>query len=138
EWWRESPQSVSFAHAHAPGALRGGAPGAAAPGAGRGAPGAPPAPAGAAPPSTFAFRSPEWPWNVRVGENSPNLCPTAFSVTKTGMNFRPLWTANVKPTMSGVMVERRDHVFTTRFPPDSIIARTFFTRWASTKGPFLT
>src|SRR5262245_60547205 len=54
------------------------------------------------------------------------------------MNFRPLCTAKVNPTMSGVTVERRDQVFTTRFSPDSIIARTFFIRWRSTKGPFLT
>jgi hypothetical protein len=30
------------------------------------------------------------PLNVRVGENSPSLCPTIFSVTYTGMNFFPL------------------------------------------------
>ena len=57
---------------------------------------------------------------------------------KTGMNLRPLCTANVKPTISGVIVERRDHVFTTRFSPESIIVRTFFMRCASMKGPFLT
>src|SRR5438445_7163391 len=34
--------------------------------------------------------SPEWPWKVRVGENSPSLCPTISSVTFTGMNFLPL------------------------------------------------
>src|SRR5215468_2809692 len=54
------------------------------------------------------------------------------------MNLRPLCTANVKPTISGVTVERRDQVFTTRFSPDSSIARTRFTRWRSTKGPFFT
>ena len=37
----------------------------------------------------------EWPLNVRVGENSPSLCPTMFSVTYTGMNFLPLCTAMV-------------------------------------------
>ena len=35
----------------------------------------------------------EWPLNVRVGENSPSLCPTMFSVMYTGMNFLPLCTA---------------------------------------------
>ncbi len=40
--------------------------------------------------ATLAFLSPEWPWNVRVGANSPSLCPTMFSVTNTGTNFRPL------------------------------------------------
>src|SRR5262249_61053929 len=89
-------------------------------------------------PSTFPLRSPEWPWKVRVGANSPSLWPTAFSVTNTGMNFRPLCTAKVNPTMSGVTVERRDQVLTTRFSPDSIIARTFFIRWRSTNGPFFT
>src|SRR5438477_99846 len=57
---------------------------------------------------------------------------------KTGMNFRPLCTANVKPTMSGVIVERRDQVFTTRFSPDASIAFTFFMRCESMNGPFLT
>src|SRR5262249_22747405 len=97
--------------------------------------------AGAAPgaaPSTLPLRSPEWPWKVRVGANSPSLWPTAFSVTNTGMNFRPLCTAKVNPTMSGVTVDRRDQVFTTRFSSDSIIARPFFMRWRSTKGPFFT
>src|SRR5258708_5890798 len=30
------------------------------------------------------------PLKVRVGENSPSLCPTMFSVIYTGMNFLPL------------------------------------------------
>ena len=57
----------------------------------------------------------ECPLNVRVGENSPSLCPTMFSVTYTGMNFFPLCTAIVWPTNSGRMVERRDQVRTTFF-----------------------
>ena len=52
------------------------------------------------------------------------------------MNFLPLWTASVWPTMSGRIVERRDHVFTTRFSPDEFSAVIFVMRWASTKGPF--
>ncbi len=48
--------------------------------------------------------------NTRVGENSPSLCPTMFSVTKTELKILPLWTRNVWPTKSGVIVERRDHV----------------------------
>ena len=36
-----------------------------------------------------------WPRNNRVGENSPSLCPTMFSVRYTGMNFFPLCTAIV-------------------------------------------
>ena len=43
----------------------------------------------------------ECPLNWRVGENSPSLWPTMFSVTYTGMNFLPLWTASVCPTNSG-------------------------------------
>src|SRR5262249_61715595 len=67
-----------------------------------------PAPAGALDsPSTFPLRSPEWPWKVRVGANSPSLWPTAFSGTDTGMNLRPLCTPNVNPTISCVTVERR-------------------------------
>ena len=29
----------------------------------------------------YFFLLPAWPRNVRVGANSPNLCPTMFSVT---------------------------------------------------------
>ncbi len=52
----------------------------------------------------------ECPLKVRVKLNSPSLCPTMFSVTYTGMNFLPLCTAIVCPTISGITVERRDHV----------------------------
>ena len=38
-----------------------------------------------------------------------------FSVTYTGMNFLPLCTASVWPTISGITVERRDQVLTTFF-----------------------
>src|SRR6476659_9953152 len=60
-----------------------------------------------------------------------------FSATYTGMNFRPLWTAMVWPTMSGVIVERRDHVLTTRRSRVAFSSATFFPRWSSTNGPFL-
>src|SRR5678815_3014218 len=60
-----------------------------------------------------------------------------FSVTNTGMNFRPLCTAKVCPTNSGRMVDRRDQVFTTFFWFPLMRSSTFFRRWASTKGPFL-
>src|SRR5439155_26183391 len=56
------------------------------------------------------FLSDEWPLNVRVSANSPSLWPTMFSDTYTGMCCLPLWTAIVRPTNSGVIVERRDHV----------------------------
>src|SRR5688572_13817495 len=60
-----------------------------------------------------------------------------FSVTYTGMNFRPLCTANVCPIISGTIVERRDQVFTTRRSFASFRICTFFMRWRSTNGPFL-
>src|SRR5689334_10602835 len=53
------------------------------------------------------------------------------------MNFRPLWTAIVWPTMSGMIVDRRDQVLTTLFSRVVLRAATFFIRWSSTKGPFL-
>src|SRR5271154_1644451 len=68
------------------------------------------------------------PLNLRVGENSPSLCPTMFSVMYTGMNFFPLWTASVWPINSGRMVDRRDHVFTTFFSFLSFMTVTFFIR----------
>src|ERR1700690_3996793 len=55
----------------------------------------------------------------------------------TGMNFLPLWTAIVCPTISGRIVERRDHVFTTFFSFRSFSASTFSRRWPSMNGPFL-
>src|SRR4029079_16244460 len=38
--------------------------------------------------------------------------------------------------MSGVMVERRDHVLITLRSPASFAASIFFCRWSSTNGPF--
>ena len=38
-----------------------------------------------------------------------------FSVVNTGTNLRPLWTANVMPSISGMIVERRDQVLRTFF-----------------------
>ena len=71
---------------------------------------------------------------VRVGENSPSLCPTMFSVTYTGMNFLPLWTASVCPT---VRADRRapDHVLMTFFCREALSASTFSTRCESMNGP---
>src|SRR5436190_5277541 len=80
----------------------------------------------------------ECPLNCRVGENSPSLCPTMFSVTYTGMNFLPLCTAIVCPTNSGRIVERRDHVRTTFFSLAVFNASIFFSRWVSVNGPFFT
>src|SRR5437763_9119606 len=51
----------------------------------------------------------------------------------------PLWTAKVRPTKSGVMVERRDQVLIAggRLPPCRI-SSTFFSRCRSMNGPFFT
>src|SRR5262245_6276591 len=80
----------------------------------------------------------ECPLNVRVGENSPSLWPTMFSVTYTGMNFFPLCTAMVCPTNSGRIVERRDQVRTTFFSLAAVITATFASRCVSVNGPFFT
>src|SRR5579862_2962835 len=77
------------------------------------APGPPGMPAGFAAVSVAALI--ECPLKVRVKLNSPSLCPTMFSVTYTGINFFPLCTAIVCPTISGTTVERRDHVRSTFF-----------------------
>src|SRR5919106_6986361 len=42
----------------------------------------------------------------------------------------------VWPTMSGMIVERRDHVLTTRFSPVWFSRSTFTRRWSSMNGPF--
>src|ERR1017187_1967735 len=59
-----------------------------------------------------------------------------FSVTYTGMNFRPLCTAIVCPTISGIIVERRDHVRSTFFSLRAFIPATLVARCSSTNGPF--
>jgi len=82
--------------------------------------------------------SPEWPLKVRVGANSPSLCPTIFSVTNTGTNKRPLWAAIVKPTMSGTITERLDQVLIGFLLPEEIAVSTFFSKCVSMNGPFLT
>src|SRR5579871_56581 len=53
------------------------------------------------------------------------------------MNFLPLCTASVCPTNCGWMVERRDQVRTTFFSFLSFMSATFFIRWSSVNGPFL-
>src|SRR5262249_54942615 len=53
------------------------------------------------------------------------------------MNFRPLCTAIVWPTMSGMIVERRDQVLTTFFSRVVLRAATFLARWSGTKRPYL-
>src|SRR5574341_1800048 len=43
----------------------------------------------------------------------------------------------VCPTMSGMIVERRDQVLITRLSRLRFRSSIFFSRWSSTKGPFL-
>src|SRR5688572_16528709 len=65
--------------------------------------------AAAGAPASAALR-PLWPRKIRVGENSPSLCPTMSSCTNTRRNLLPLWTSNVCPTNSGMIVQARAHV----------------------------
>src|ERR1700719_4443670 len=83
------------------------------------------------------FLSPECALNVRVGANSPSLWPTMFSDTNTGTCNRPLCTAIVKPTMSGMTMERRDQVLIGRRSFFWLAVCPFLARCKSTKGPFL-
>src|SRR5919204_2122328 len=54
-----------------------------------------------------------------------------------GTCLRPSWTAMVWPTMSGMTVERRDHVLMTRLSRRRFSSSTLASRWSSTNGPFL-
>src|SRR5207237_2328027 len=85
---------------------------------------------------TSALRSPEWPRKVRVGANSPSLCPTICSVTNTGTCLRPSWTAIVCPTISGKIVDARDQVRIIRFSLTAFIASIRLSSRSSTYGPF--
>ena len=60
-----------------------------------------------------------------------------FSVMYTGMNFFPLCTASVCPTISGITVERRDQVLMTFFSDPRFITSIFSSSGVSTNGPFL-
>src|ERR1700730_93416 len=59
-----------------------------------------------------------------------------FSDTNTGTWRRPLCTAMVNPTMSGITTERRDHVLMGRRSFFWLAVCTFLARCKSTKGPF--
>src|SRR5436305_3142988 len=85
---------------------------------------------------TSVLRSPEWPRNVRVGANSPSLCPTICSEMKTGTCLRPSCTAIVCPTISGKIVEVRDHVRTIRFSFFAFMSSIRLISRSWTKGPF--
>src|SRR5512143_101971 len=60
-----------------------------------------------------------------------------FSVIYTGMCCLPLWTAIVRPTKSGVIVDRRDQVLIGFLSLTARAASTLRSRWSSTNGPFL-
>ena len=59
-----------------------------------------------------------------------------FSVTYTGMNFLPLCTAIVCPTISGMTVDRRDQVLMTFLSPPRFMTSIFSRSGTSTNGPF--
>src|SRR5437763_10966927 len=83
-----------------------------------------------------ALSPPACPRKSRVGANSPSLWPTIDSETKTGTCLRPSWTAIVWPTISGKIVDMRDHVFTICLLPEEFIASMRCIRRSSTHGPF--
>src|SRR5205085_10900719 len=85
---------------------------------------------------TCVWRSPAWPRKVRVGANSPSLCPTICSETNTGTCLRPSWTAIVWPTISGKTVDERDHVRIIRFSLAAFIVSMRLISRSSTNGPF--
>src|SRR5207237_4302759 len=85
---------------------------------------------------TSALRSPEWPRKVRVGANSPSLCPTICSVTNTGTCLRPSWTAIVCPTISGKIVDARDQVRIIRVSLTAFLASIRLASRSSTYAPF--
>src|SRR5271165_5233131 len=86
--------------------------------------------------SAFAVWAPCF-LNVRVGENSPRRWPTMFSVTNTGLKTLPLCTLKVRPTKSGVIIERRDQVLIGALDLASLAFWIFSSRWPSINGPFL-
>ena len=57
------------------------------------------------------------------------------SLINTGMCCLPLWMAMVKPTISGITIERRDQVLIGRRSLLAAAVSTFFSRWVSTNGP---
>jgi hypothetical protein len=59
-----------------------------------------------------------------------------FSVMNTGTWRRPSCTAIVRPTISGMIVEARDHVRMTVRALERATASTFLSSFSSMKGPF--
>src|ERR1022692_788370 len=74
---------------------------------------------------------------MRVGANSPSLCPTIDSLMNTGTCFLPSCTASVWPTISGKIVEVRDQVLSIFFVLAAFMASMRAIRRSSTHGPFL-
>jgi hypothetical protein len=60
-----------------------------------------------------------------------------FSVTKTELKILPLCTRKVFPTKSGVIIDRRDHVFIGFLEAPVLIVSIFSSNLKSTNGPFL-
>src|SRR5205085_12678682 len=85
----------------------------------------------------LARSPPAWPLKRRVGANSPSLCPTIDSEMKTGTCLRPSWTAMVWPTISGKIVDARDHVLIICLSPEVFIASIRRSSRSSAHGPFL-
>src|SRR5664279_581449 len=59
-----------------------------------------------------------------------------LSLMKTGTCLRPSWIAIVWPTISGKMVDDRDHVRTIRFSLAVFMSSIRFIKRSSTNGPF--
>src|SRR5262249_8591127 len=79
---------------------------------------------------------PPWPRKVRVGANSPSLCPTLSSVTYSLMNVLPLWMVKFLPMNSGTIVHARAQVLIgSRLPVWSALYTRSSNR-STTYGPF--
>jgi hypothetical protein len=71
------------------------------------------------------------------GRELAELVADMLSEMKTGTCLRPSWIAIVWPTISGKMVDARDHVRTIRFSLAVFMSSMRFMRRSSTNGPFL-
>ena len=60
-----------------------------------------------------------------------------FSVTNTALKILPLCTLNVRPTKSGVIIERRDQVLIGVLDWLALAFEIFSSKWPSMNGPFL-
>src|SRR3972149_7153642 len=73
--------------------------------------------------------------NFFVGENSPSLCPTISSVTRTSRCVLPLYTPKRNPTISGEIWLERAHVFIIA-AVDALLPTSFSKSLGSIYGPF--